>query len=92
MTHDLTWLIGIWVNFQFTKVILVMGLTRNLAICRAKGFKGTALDWLPVDPDNALYGPTREAIRNYADAFNYYYVHPVRDERTLLLKITRLRN
>ena len=45
---------------------------------RTKGFKGTALDWLPVHPNNALYGPTREAIRNYADAFNYYYVYPIR--------------
>ena len=52
---------------------------RNSLNFRTKGFKGTALDWLPVHPNNALYGPTREAIRNYADAFNYYYVYPIRD-------------
>ena len=52
---------------------------RNSLKFRTKGFKGTALDWLPVHPNNALYGPTCEAIRNYADAFNYYYVYPIRD-------------
>ena len=54
----------------------------NSPISRNKGFKGTALDWLPVHPNNALYGPTKEAIRNYADAFNYYYVLPVRNEQS----------
>ena len=46
---------------------------------RTKGFKGIALDWLPTHPDNVFYEPTKEALRNYADAFNYYYVYPIRD-------------